>query len=66
MAGRKKIEINITRVCTPEESKEVIKAIAKNEIEKYLHKEGVVATNLDEVLDKYINPLPENFGKSSI
>ncbi|MNK84431.1 hypothetical protein D3C87_1042790 [compost metagenome] len=40
--------------CVEDRSVEITKSLARNAINKVLKKHGVVAYNLEEVLDKYI------------
>lgn len=51
---KKKFSITYERVTTDEQAAEVIKSFVRRAIQKVLDKHGVVAPNLEEVLDKYI------------
>lgn len=51
----KKKSYNITFIQVGDRSDEIVKALAKREIEKVLEKHGAVSYNLDEILCKYIS-----------
>lgn len=57
--GKKKsvsaIEIEVVYAGTPEQTQSIIRSLLKTTIENVLKKNGAVAYNLDEVLDKYIS-----------
>lgn len=56
----KKPSFTLEIVCVEDRSHEIIKRLAKREIEIVLEKHGAVCDNLDEVLDKYITGEVQN------
>jgi len=54
MAKEKKKPYNITVICIEDRTEQIVKSLARRELKKMLDNMGLVAYNLDEVLDKYI------------
>lgn len=52
---KKTYSLNFVRVGTQEQSDEIIRSLAKSQIEKVLEKHGAVSYDLDKVLNKYIS-----------
>ncbi|WP_155986854.1 hypothetical protein [Paenibacillus durus] len=52
---KKRYSLHFFQVGTPEQSNAIVKQLARGAIHKVLDQHGVISTNLDEVLDKYIN-----------
>ncbi|GBF78259.1 hypothetical protein PA598K_06877 [Paenibacillus sp. 598K] len=50
----KKKSFTLKFICTEDRTDQIIKTLAKREIQKVLDNMGVVSNNLDAVLDKYI------------
>lgn len=55
MTRKKQIDIEVIYAGTPEQTGTIIRSLLKNAIEGALKKNGAIAYNLDEVLDKYIS-----------
>ncbi|ASA21280.1 hypothetical protein [Paenibacillus donghaensis] len=55
---KKQFNLNFIRVGTPEQSAIIVKHLVRKELQKMFQQHGVIATNLDEVLDKYITAEP--------
>lgn len=55
--GNKKKSFNLHFIRVGNRSEEIIRTLAKREIEKVLDKHGAVSDNLDEILSKYITPV---------
>ncbi|WP_339820548.1 hypothetical protein MKZ15_05765 [Paenibacillus sp. FSL R7-0216] len=52
---KNKVEIEVVYAGTPEQTRAIFRSLLKNTIEGVFHRNGVIAKNLDEVLDKYVS-----------
>lgn len=57
---KKPYTLHFVNVGTPRQSEDIVKHLVRVEIQKVMRQHGVIATNLDEVLDKYITVVPAN------
>lgn len=55
---KKQFTIKYIPVGTPEQSATIVKKLVRVELQKIYRQHGVIAVNLDEVLDKYITAVP--------
>ncbi|WP_238652335.1 hypothetical protein [Paenibacillus piscarius] len=51
---KKRFKIEFISVAMPDQSEAIVKQLVRLEMHKLMHQHGVISTNLDEVMDKYI------------
>ncbi|MFF2907666.1 hypothetical protein [Paenibacillus sp. NPDC057934] len=55
---KKQFTIEYIPANNPEQSATIVKHLAQGAVQKVLNQHGVIAANLDELLDKYITAVP--------